>query len=190
MRAMGDHPFVLVSLAALLAGCTGPLPLAHALRPREDRAFQQALQKYDGSPKEAWLHHRAEQLGVTYEEMRARDEALARGPNPFKTSDVQAVSYGAAMYAEYCMKCHGENADGDGWMASRDHRPKNFRNAITRMAVVLSGGPPDDWFEAVRDGKGPQVKYEQGTSRAMPAFGDKLANEQIWMILTYLASHD
>ena len=175
---------------AVLAGCTGPLPLARALRPREDRQFQELLAAGEGSPKEAWLRYRADAQGVTYEEELARDQTLARGPNPFRTTDPQAVSFGAAMYAEYCMKCHGENADGDGWMARRDHRPKSFRSPLTRLAVALSGGPPDDWFEAVRDGKGPQVEYEQGRTRAMPAFGDKLANEQIWMILTYLASHE
>lgn len=177
----------LAPLAAALAGCTGPLPLARALRPREDNAYRQILEKYDSNPKEAWLRHKAAQEGISYEEALARDETLTH-KNPFKTTDREAVSYGAAIYAEHCMKCHGENADGDGWMAHKDHPPKNFRSMLTRAGVVFSGGVPGDWFAAVRDGQGPRVEYDQGPSRAMPAFKDKLANEQIWLVLTYLAS--
>ncbi len=179
----------LALLAGALAGCTGPLPLARALRPREDNAYRRILEKYDSNPKKAWLSYKAQQQKITFEEALARDETLTQ-KNPFRTSDREAVSYGAAIYAEHCMKCHGENADGDGWMARADHPPKNFRSLVTRMGVALSGGAPGDWFEAVRDGKGPQVDYDEGPSRAMPAYGDKLANEQIWLVLTYLASSE
>ena len=179
--------FVAVGTVLAACGCTGPLPLARALRPQEDRVYREILEKFGSNPKEAWLRYQAQQQKITYEEALARDETLTH-KNPFSTTDRKAVSFGAAIYAEHCMKCHGEDADGDGWAARADHRPKNFRSLLTRAGVVFSGGVPGDWFEAVRDGKGPQVQYEEGPARAMPAYRDRLANEQIWLVLTYLAS--
>lgn len=172
----------------LLASCAGPRPIYSAIRPDDQDVYDTHVIEAAaaGSEKEAFLAWRAEQRGLTLEQARARDEALDR--NPFKRNDPDAVSLGALIYMNQCMDCHGELADGRGPAAPKDPRPKDFTSLTTRIAIAAAGGPPRDWFPAVHDGKGPMIETPEGLTKAMPAFADRLANEQIWMTLVYLTS--
>lgn len=72
-----------------------------------------------------------------------------------------------------CTVCHGEKGDGRGMLSARfDPRPRNF---ACRQTVR---GIPDGQLFWIIDNGSP------GT--AMPDFGDKLTDEQIWQLVHYL----
>jgi len=171
----------------MLSACAGPMPMERAIRAADGRTYDALLERIPGAtPKQAFLRWRASQRGLAYEEVVARDEVLTR--NPFTVRDENAVSFGALIYGNQCLSCHGVEAAGDGPSALPAFPPHNFRAFGARAAIALNGGPSDGWFETVLHGSGERVDYAAGRSRAMPAFDRKLSREQIWMVLTYLAT--
>lgn len=86
-----------------------------------------------------------------------------------------AVFRGGLVYANYCVTCHGVNADGNG-RAARLHnpRPANLRasdknDAYIRLIVARGG-------EAV------------GRSPGMPPWGEELTDEQINDVTAFVRS--
>jgi mono/diheme cytochrome c family protein len=85
------------------------------------------------------------------------------------------VFRGGLVYANYCVTCHGFNADGNGRAARLyDPRPANLRMSDKNDAylglIVRMGG------EAI------------GRSPFMPPWGAELTDEQIHDLVTYLRS--
>ena len=81
-----------------------------------------------------------------------------------------------------CTRCHGEDVRGNGPDMLSDHPTKDFHAFGKRFAVTLHGGAPRSWFRKIVEGHGPEVEYPAGRSRVMPAFGDTLSREQIWLV--------
>ena len=94
------------------------------------------------------------------------------------------------IYRAYCQRCHGPEARGDGLDLVPGHAPRDMHAFPQRFAVTLHKGAPRTWFRKIDEGFGDDVTYPDGTSRAMPPFGDTLAREQIWLVITYLQSLD
>ena len=183
---MKEHAVLLV-----LAGCAGPVDLQRAVQAPEAQAFNRELAAQRGDARLAHEALTARRLGITMNEARRRDLAISTTKNPFDARrDADAVCRGAVVYAALCARCHGLQADGRGPDALASHPCRNFRGPAMRMAVTLHGGAPRRWFQRIADGYGPPVRYPDGESRAMPAFGDRLAREQIWLVITYLQSLD
>jgi len=86
-----------------------------------------------------------------------------------------AVFRGGLVYANYCVTCHGINADGNG-RAARLHnpRPSNLRasdkNDSYINLIVRRGG------EAI------------GRSPRMPPWGEELTDEQIGDVVAFVRS--
>jgi mono/diheme cytochrome c family protein len=162
-----------------------------------DRAIERdpgppnSLPAPSGEPDD-FLAGRARQLAITPGEAALRDAQLTER-NPFSLDDAAAISGGARIYALHCAGCHGDRADGRGSAARRGTSPENFHALGERLKVAL-GTAPSSWFEAVSEGSGELVDDDSASfavpQREMPAYGDTLANEQIWMVLTYLASNE
>ncbi|HUG26083.1 c-type cytochrome [Piscinibacter sp.] len=86
-----------------------------------------------------------------------------------------AVFRGGLVYANYCVTCHGFNADGNGRAARLyDPRPANLRmsdkNDSYYALIIRRGG------EAV------------GRSQFMPPWGAELTDEQTMDLVAYLRS--
>lgn len=101
------------------------------------------------------------------------------------TLDSALVSQGAAVYAANCAACHGPRGQGEP-------------NWSTSNADGSYPAPPHDsightWhhsdrllLELIRDGG---ARYESGTFKSrMPAFGERLGEEEIRAVLEYLKS--
>ena len=101
--------------------------------------------------------------------------------------DAAKVALGAKVYAQNCASCHGAKLEGQPeWK----HRLPNGR---------LPAPPHDDsghtWHHAdnvlvaiVKNGLVPPYATP-GYESDMPAFGGKLADEEIWAVLAYIKSH-
>lgn len=175
----------------ILAGCAGPVPLNRAIRPHDEQAYRAALAGDPAHPADAFLAWRARQKSISLDEARRADAALSRTHNPFAANrDRNAVSLGAVIYKMHCLSCHGAQADGRGPMAGPDAKIRNFHSPATRFAVTLHGGAPRKWFRAIHDGAGTPPPTASGHATPMPAFGQTLSNEQIWLVITYLQSLD
>ena len=106
------------------------------------------------------------------------DKAQAHGANgallPRDSRDA-AIFRGGLVYANYCVTCHGINADGNG-RAARLHnpRPANLRASDKNDAyiglIVRKGGEP------------------LGRSAGMPPWGEELTDEQIGDVVAFVRS--
>jgi cytochrome c oxidase cbb3-type subunit 3 len=93
---------------------------------------------------------------------RARPWTLT---NPFE-GDRAALATGARIFVAYnCIDCHG--ADGSGAMGP------SFQDGRWRF-----GGSPGELFESIY----------QGRPEGMPAWGGRISEEQIWMLVAYVRS--
>lgn len=95
-------------------------------------------------------------------------------PLKFTTENIKAGKnlYQNEITPVTCARCHGEDGDGMGPMANLfDPQPRNF-TCIDNMNRIEDG----QLFWIIKNGS-------PGTS--MPAF-DKLGDEQIWQLVTYL----
>ena len=91
----------------------------------------------------------------------------------------ESVAAGAAAYAAHCAACHGATGRGDGALAAAaaayGPRPSNLADPTWRH-----GGGDGEIFTAIRDGIGPDF--------SMDAFGDRLAETDIWNLVNFLRS--
>jgi cytochrome c oxidase cbb3-type subunit III len=93
---------------------------------------------------------------------RARPLTLT---NPVE-GDRTAITTGAQIYVSYnCIDCHG--ADGSGAMGP------SLQDGRWRF-----GGSPSEVFESIY----------QGRPEGMPAWGGRISEEQLWMLVAYVRS--
>ena len=91
----------------------------------------------------------------------------------------ESAAAGAAAYAAHCAACHGSTGRGDGALAAAaaayGPRPSNLADPTWQH-----GGSDGEIFVAIRDGIGPDF--------AMDAFGDRLAEADLWNLVNFLRS--
>ena len=101
--------------------------------------------------------------------------------------DAPNVALGRTVYAQYCASCHGAKLEGQpNWRVRLPngrlpapphdesghtwHHPDRVLFAITKNGLVAPYAP-------------------KGYESDMPAFGGKLTDEEIWVVLAYIKSH-
>jgi|SRR5919198_2255052 mono/diheme cytochrome c family protein len=110
-------------------------------------------------------------LGATAgEEPKRIDGALL----PRDSRDA-AVFRGGLVYANYCVTCHGINADGNG-RAARLHNP--------RPANLRASDKNDDYIRLIVTRGGEAL----GRSPKMPPWGEELTDEQINDVVAFVRS--
>ncbi len=91
----------------------------------------------------------------------------------------ESAAAGAAAYAAHCAACHGSTGRGDGALAAAaaayGPRPSNLADPTWQH-----GGSDGEIFAVIRDGIGPDF--------AMDAFGDRLAEADLWNLVNFLRS--
>ncbi len=85
----------------------------------------------------------------------------------------ESIAKGSSVYSANCAVCHGADARGDGPMAQTLNPPPSD------LTVHIIQHPDADLFDFVSNGI-------QGS--AMPAFKDRLSEEERWNVLNYLKS--
>jgi mono/diheme cytochrome c family protein len=91
-------------------------------------------------------------------------------PNPVPATR-QSVAAGMSTYGEHCAKCHGQRGDGKGEKAGElSIAPTDFSDA--RLMNATTDG---ELFWKISRGH-----------RPMPAFHEKLSEEQRWQLVDYI----
>lgn len=92
-------------------------------------------------------------------------------PNPIP-ADSASIERGAAAYQANCIACHGVTGRGDGPNAN------DFVPAAADFTTAHAKAHLDaEFFNWIKNGKPPT---------AMPAWGDRLSDDQIWDVVNYL----
>jgi mono/diheme cytochrome c family protein len=92
------------------------------------------------------------------------------------------VEAGAATYIRNCMYCHGDNLDGKGHFAAGfNPPPANFQDPGT-IAMLQEAY----LFWRIAKGGPGLPKESTPWNSVMPAWEDRLSEEQIWQVIMYL----
>jgi mono/diheme cytochrome c family protein len=106
-------------------------------------------------------------LGADQEALRARD--IAAGDNPYPLS-AAVLARGRDRYSIYCVPCHSEAGDGDGYVVRRGFpAPPSLHTAQLREASDRH------LFDVISDGYG-----------IMYPLGDRLSPADRWAVVSYL----
>lgn len=182
---------MLLSTVLLLWACSGPQPLSRAIRADDQAQYEKMVPTSTTSPRTAFLEQRAKEKGISYAEAERLDQALPTNANPFSArKDPSAVSRGAVLFQANCVNCHGPNADGAGTDLAQPVPELSFHDFGTRFAVTLHGGAPRKWFRIINEGADPLEVDWTDQLIVMQSYKDRLAREQIWLLVTYLQSID
>ncbi|MEL6923911.1 MAG: c-type cytochrome, partial [Bacteroidota bacterium] len=95
--------------------------------------------------------------------------------NPFPITD-EGIARGKELYKTFCAICHGEKADGNGWIVAEDNPnaayPAQPANLLSEEFINASNGR---YYHVLMQGKG-----------VMGAYADKVSYEERWQIIHYL----
>jgi len=118
-------------------------------------------------------------------EFRGKTIHISGADNPLRKDAAryrEHVARGAAIYVRNCVYCHGDYLDGQGHFAHGfNPPPANFQDPGTIAMLQESY-----LFWRIAKG-GPGLPRESTPwSSAMPAWEDRLTEEEIWQVIMYL----
>ena len=115
----------------------------------------------------------AEEVGAKLAALRQRVMAVTGVSEQVYPPAAPSVARGKALFAEYCVTCHGERGDGKGPSATGlNPPPANFTDA-----GFIRGETPYDFYHVISLCK---------THTAMPAWDDVLSIQERWDLVSYL----
>ena len=144
-------------------------------------AYTQAAAKPQ-APPELRAVHPAPPASIQF---RGKEIQIAGLDNPLRkdqASLAKHVAAGGDTYIRNCMYCHGDNLDGKGHFAHGfNPPPANFQDPGT-IAMLQEA------FLFWRIAKGGPGLPKESTpwNSVMPAWEDRLTEEQIWQVIIYL----
>ncbi len=153
---------VAAALPAFGAGCGGPAQYA---------VTQETAEVHLGDD---WFAYRAQGLGISVDEARARDAAISEQTPP-EVWDDQLRREAASLWLMNCATCHGVKGDLEGSL-SLDPAPRKWGTFGTAMGFLFGGDKMRAGiYRTIRDGRG-----------QMPAWGQRYAREQIWGLVNHI----
>jgi len=144
-------------------------------------AYTQAAAKPQ-APPELRAVHPAPPASVQY---RGKEIQITGLDNPLRKDQAtfkNHVAAGAEIYIRNCMYCHGDNLDGKGHFAHGfNPPPANFQDPGT-IAMLQEAY----LFWRIAKGGPGLPKESTPWNSVMPAWEDRLTEEQIWQVIMYL----
>src|SRR2546428_13321333 len=135
-----------------------------------------------GAPAELRAVHPAPPGSI---QVRGKEINIAGVDNPLRKDAAnfkKNVAAGGEIYVRNCMYCHGDNLDGHGLFASAlNPPPANFEDPGTIAMLQESY-----LFWRIAKGGPGLPKESTPWNSAMPAWEDRLTEEQIWQVIAYL----
>jgi mono/diheme cytochrome c family protein len=118
-------------------------------------------------------------------QVRGKEVNIAGGDNPLRKDTAayaKHVAAGGEIYVRNCMFCHGDNLDGKGHFAHGfNPPPANFVDPGT-IAMLQEAY----LFWRIAKGGPGLPKESTPWNSVMPAWDDRLTEEQIWQVIMYL----
>ena len=122
-------------------------------------------------------------LGIT---LPKRLERAGPPPPPSDPAEARRFELGKTLYAEHCATCHGAKLEGaPDW---RRPRPDGSYPAPPHDGSGHTWHHPDAQLFRIIE-RGGQATAPRGFPSRMPAFGEKLTNEEIRAVLFYIKRH-
>jgi mono/diheme cytochrome c family protein len=144
-------------------------------------AYTQAAAKPQ-APPELRAVHPAPPASIQF---RGKEIAIAGFDNPLRKDAAafkQHVAVGGEIYIRNCMYCHGDNLDGKGHFAAGfNPPPANFQDPGT-IAMLQEAY----LFWRIAKGGPGLPKESTPWNSVMPAWEDRLTEEQTWQVIMYL----
>jgi len=148
-------------------------------------AYSQAAAKAE-APVELRAIHPAPPTSISFRgkqiDLQATDTPVRKDIAANPANGAKHFAAGGALYVRNCLYCHGDNLDGQGHFAHGfNPAPADFTDPGT--IAQLSEG-----FLFWRVAKGGPGLPKESTpwNSAMPAWEDRLTEEQIWQVIYYL----
>jgi mono/diheme cytochrome c family protein len=125
--------------------------------------------------KAVFLVRRSQERSINLAQQSAWDDKKnAKADLDFDLRDLAVATQARSLFRTHCAGCHGGRGEG---MKTAVSVPA-LGGFGHRMGMTMSGGKMGrGMFRLIRDGRA-----------IMPAFKDRLANEQIWLLVRYLSS--
>jgi mono/diheme cytochrome c family protein len=134
------------------------------------------------APPELRAVHPAPPAAIQF---RGKELAIAGLDNPLRKDQAnfaRNVAAGGEIYIKNCMFCHGDNLDGQGHFAAGfNPPPANFQDPGT-IAMLQEAY----LFWRIAKGGPGLPKESTPWNSVMPAWEDRLTEEQIWQVIMYL----
>ena len=134
------------------------------------------------APPELRAVHPAPPASIQF---RGKEINISGFDNPLRKDQAafaKHVDAGAAIYIRNCMYCHGDNLDGKGHFAAGfNPPPANFQDPGT-IAMLQEAY----LFWRIAKGGPGLPKESTPWNSVMPAWEDRLSEEQIWQVVMYL----
>ncbi len=92
--------------------------------------------------------------------------------NPYTLTDSAALAAGKVIWMAECARCHGETGAGDGPEAKASQQPKTFSDSTGDT----------DYLDAYQF----EVTRRGSVKRGMPSFAEKLSEDDIWKVVTFI----
>ena len=107
-------------------------------------------------------------------------------PSRMDAGDAARVALGAKVYAQHCAACHGAKLEGQpNW---RQKLPNGRMPAPPHDEEGHTWHHPDGVLFGITK-HGLKDYAPQGYQSDMPAFGAVLSDDEIWAVLSFIASH-
>jgi mono/diheme cytochrome c family protein len=136
------------------------------------------------APPELRAVHPAPPASIQF---RGKEINVSGGDNPLRKDQAALAAHveaGGAIYIRNCMYCHGDNLDGQGHFAAGfNPPPANFQDPGT-IAMLQEAY----LFWRIAKGGPGLPKESTPWNSVMPAWEDRLTEEQIWQVIMYLYS--
>jgi mono/diheme cytochrome c family protein len=134
------------------------------------------------APPELRAVHPAPPASIQF---RGKEIAISGFENPLhkdQANFTKNVAAGGEIYIKNCMFCHGDNLDGQGHFAAGfNPPPANFQDPGT-IAMLQEAY----LFWRIAKGGPGLPKESTPWNSVMPAWEDRLTEEQIWQVIMYL----
>ncbi len=118
-------------------------------------------------------------------QVRGKAINISGAENPLRKDQAtlgKNVAAGAEIYVRNCVFCHGDNLDGKGHFAHGfNPPPANFQDPGT-IAMLQEAY----LFWRIAKGSPGLPKESTPWNSVMPAWDDRLTDEQIWQVIMYL----
>jgi mono/diheme cytochrome c family protein len=134
------------------------------------------------APPELRAVHPAPPAAIQF---RGKEIAISGFENPLRKDQAnfkKNVAAGGEIYIRNCMFCHGDNLDGQGHFAAGfNPPPANFQDPGT-IAMLQEAY----LFWRIAKGGPGLPKESTPWNSVMPAWEDRLTEDQIWQVIMYL----